>query len=428
MRSARLAGTRPGTVAGMIRGTAAARIATIYGVAATVWILLSDRAALALFGDAALLSWVQTVKGLGFVAASAMLILALIRRERTRWLAAEAAERQMAMRYQAVFRASPAGILITDLSEERYEDANDRFLRLSGYRRDDIVGRSVADVSLWVAPAERRALLAELRSKRRLLERTVLLRRADGSVRTMLWSAALLDLGGRERMLTAMVDLTERAEAYEQTLAGWAAALDLRDHETAGHAQRVTELAVALGRRLGVDESGLIALRWGALLHDIGKIGVPDSILNKPGPLDDEEWEVMRAHPGIARELLAPISFLGDAIDVPAHHHERWDGRGYPDGLAGEAIPLAARIFAVVDVWDALRSDRPYRRAWTPEAVTRHLRENAGHHFDPKVAEAFLAMVVAGEVDEVSAEVDADAPTISSEGTTPRSRPGSRRS
>lgn len=179
----------------------------------------------------------------------------------------------------------------------------------------------------------------------------------------------------------------------------------------------MTDLTVALGERLGVDEAGLIALRWGALLHDIGKIGVPDRILNKPGPLDDDEWEVMRAHPGIARELLAPIAFLGDAIDVPAHHHERWDGRGYPDGLAGEEIPLAARVFAVVDVWDALCSDRPYRRAWTAEAVTRHLRENAGHHFDPAVVEAFLAMVEAGEVSRGA---------ISSAGTTPRSRPGSR--
>lgn len=222
-------------------------------------------------------------------------------------------------------------------------------------------------------------------------------------------------------MLTAMVDLTDRAEAYEQTLVGWAAALDLRDHETAGHAQRVTELTVALGRRLGVDEAGLISLRWGALLHDIGKIGVPDKVLNKPGPLDDAEWDVMRAHPGIARELLAPIAFLGDAIDVPTHHHERWDGGGYPDGLAGEEIPLAARIFAVVDVWDALCSDRPYRRAWTVEAVTRHLREQAGRHFDPHVVTAFLAMVEAGEVDE---EVDEEA--VSSAGTTPRSRPGSR--
>lgn len=401
----------------MFRGRAAARIATTYGVVAIVWILISDRAALALFGDASQLSWVQTVKGLGFVAASAILIYELIRRERTRWLAAEASERRMATRYEAVFRASPAGILITDLTEERFEDVNDRFLRLSGYHRDDIVGRKVADVGLWVTPDERRTVLDELRSKRRLLDRTILLRRADGSARTMLWSAALLDLGGRERMLTAMVDLTDRTEAYEQTLAGWAAALDLRDHETAGHAQRVTELAVALGERLGVSENGLIAIRWGALLHDIGKIGVPDKILNKPGPLDDEEWEVMRAHPGIARELLAPISFLQDAIDIPAHHHERWDGRGYPDGLAGEEIPLSARIFAVVDVWDALCSDRPYRRAWTPDAVTRHLGENAGHHFDPAVVEAFLAMVEAGEV---------AAEAISSEGTTRRSHPESR--
>ncbi len=398
----------------MFKGSAAARIATIYGVVATLWILLSDRAALAMFLDPSQLSRGQTLKGLGFVIASAVLIYALIRRERRRWIAAEASEHDMAMHYQAIFMASPAGIVITDLADDRLEDVNDRFLRLSGYRRDDIVGRAMTDVELWVAPEERAAAVAEVRSKGRLVDRTGLLRRADGSVRTMLWSAVLLDQGGRQRMLAAMVDVTDRAEAYEQTLAGWAAALDLRDHDTAGHAQRVTELAVALGERLGMDRDELTALRRGALLHDIGKIGVPDKILNKPGPLDEEEWAVMRAHPEIARELLAPISFLQDSIDIPAHHHERWDGAGYPDGLAGEAIPLAARIFAVVDVWDALCSDRPYRSAWATEAVTRHVRENAGRHFDPQLAAAFLAMVEAGEVSERA---------VSSAGTTPRSHP-----
>lgn len=400
----------------MFKDSAAARIAAIYGVVATIWILLSDRAALAMFLDPSQLSWGQTFKGLGFVVASSVLIYALIRRERRRWMAAKASERQMAMHYQAIFMASPAGIVITDLADDRYEDVNDRFLRLSGYRRDEIVGRHVTDVELWVAPEERRAAVDELRTKGRLLDRTGLLRHADGTVRTMLWSAVRLDLEGRERLLTAMVDLTERAEAYEQTLAGWAAALDLRDHETAGHAQRVTELAVALGERLGMDRTELTSLRRGALLHDIGKIGVPDRILNKPGSLDDDEWAVMRTHPEIARELLASIAFLEDAIDVPAHHHERWDGGGYPDGLAGEAIPLAARIFAVVDVWDALRSDRPYRSAWTTDAVVRHVREGAGRHFDPRVVDAFLAMV---EGDEGASS------EVSSAGTTPRSRPES---
>jgi putative nucleotidyltransferase with HDIG domain len=213
----------------------------------------------------------------------------------------------------------------------------------------------------------------------------------------MLWSAERMMVDGRERLVTAMVDLTERTEAYEETLVGWARALDLRDHETAGHAVRVTHLAEALGRRSGLDEERLMYLRWGALLHDIGKIGIPDAVLNKPGRLNDEEWAMMRRHPEVAGELLRPISFLAPALDVPTCHHERWDGSGYPSGLAGEAIPRAARIFAVVDVWDALLSDRPYRPAWTRDAARAHLEREAGRLFDPAVVSAFLAMIEAGE-------------------------------
>ncbi len=184
----------------------------------------------------------------------------------------------------------------------------------------------------------------------------------------------------------------ELSEAYDATMAGWIHALDLRDHETEGHAQRVTDLTVRLARALGLADEQLVHLRRGALLHDIGKIGVPDAILRKPGPLSDEELAIMRRHPAEAYEMLKSIEFLKPALDIPYCHHERWDGTGFPQGLAGEAIPLAARIFAVVDVWDALLYDRPYRAAWPRDRVREHLRSLAGNHLDPHVVEVFLAM------------------------------------
>ncbi len=180
--------------------------------------------------------------------------------------------------------------------------------------------------------------------------------------------------------------------AYDSTIEGWARALEMRDMETKGHSQRVTEMTLRLARSMGVDEDDIVHFRRGALLHDIGKMGIPDSILHKPGPLDDSEWEVMRKHPEYAFNLLFPISYLRPALEIPHYHHEKWDGSGYPRGLSGEAIPLGARIFAIVDVWDALSSDRPYRKAWKPERVRKYLQEQAGTHFDPQVVEAFLKM------------------------------------
>ncbi|HEY0070104.1 MAG TPA: HD domain-containing phosphohydrolase, partial [Chloroflexia bacterium] len=181
--------------------------------------------------------------------------------------------------------------------------------------------------------------------------------------------------------------------AYDRTLEGWSGALDLRDRETEGHTQRVTEMAVRLARVLGVSESALLHLRRGALLHDIGKMGIPDAILLKPGPLTDEEWAIMKRHPVYAYELLAPIEFLRPALDIPYCHHEKWDGTGYPRGLQGEQIPFSARIFAIADVWDALSSDRPYRAAWPQEKVREHIASLSGTHFDPQVVEEFLKMV-----------------------------------
>ena len=181
--------------------------------------------------------------------------------------------------------------------------------------------------------------------------------------------------------------------AYDTTLEGWSRALDLRDRETEGHSQRVTEMTVRLARALRIPDSEIPHIRRGALLHDIGKMGIPDSILLKPGPLSDAEWEIMRRHPMYAYELLRPINFLRLAIYIPYHHHEKWDGTGYPRGLKGEAIQMAARIFAIVDVWDALISERPYRPAWAREKVLAHIKQESGKSFDPQVVEAFIELI-----------------------------------
>ncbi len=185
----------------------------------------------------------------------------------------------------------------------------------------------------------------------------------------------------------------ELALAYDTTIEGWARALELRDMETEGHSQRVTELTLELARDLGFSEEDLVHIRHGSLLHDIGKMGVPDSILHKPGPLDEGEWAIMHQHPVYAYQLLRPIAYLQPALDIPYAHHEKWDGSGYPRGLKGEHIPLAARIFAVVDVWDALCSDRPYRPAWSVERALDYIKNESGTHFDPRVVEAFLKFV-----------------------------------
>ena len=181
--------------------------------------------------------------------------------------------------------------------------------------------------------------------------------------------------------------------AYEATIAGWSHAMDLRDRETEGHSQRVTELTVQLAEAYGLDEDSIHQIRRGALLHDMGKIGVPDAILHKPDKLTDDEWVIMRKHPQFAYEMLYPLEYLRPAIDIPYCHHEKWDGTGYPRKLKGEDIPLAARLFAIVDVWDAVTSDRPYRPAWTKETALTYIHEQSGKHFDPQVVETFFKVI-----------------------------------
>jgi PAS domain S-box-containing protein/putative nucleotidyltransferase with HDIG domain len=183
---------------------------------------------------------------------------------------------------------------------------------------------------------------------------------------------------------------TELFQAYDATIEGWSRALELRDDVTEGHTQRVAVLTVKLARLFGLSDEELVRVRWGALLHDIGKMGIPDGILLKHDTLTKAEWVTMKKHTAFAYEMLSPISYLRSALDIPYAHHEKWDGTGYPLGLKGDQIPLVARIFAVADVWDALRTDRHYRTSWTVKKVREHLLSLSGTHFDPHVVKVCL--------------------------------------
>jgi putative nucleotidyltransferase with HDIG domain/PAS domain S-box-containing protein len=191
---------------------------------------------------------------------------------------------------------------------------------------------------------------------------------------------------------------SDLAEAYDTTLEGWARALELRDKETEGHSRRVTEITLKIARAMKITEEDIEQIRRGAILHDIGKMSVPDEILHKPGKLTSQEREIIMGHPETAYKLLSPIPFLKKALEIPYSHHEKWDGSGYPQGLRGEEIPLAARIFAIADVWDALGSDRCYNRAWPREKVITHFAEQSGRHFDPVIVNTFFGLIEKGEI------------------------------
>ncbi|MEM3489347.1 MAG: HD domain-containing phosphohydrolase, partial [Nitrososphaerota archaeon] len=206
-------------------------------------------------------------------------------------------------------------------------------------------------------------------------------------------------LGDSFNQMAASLEQRERdlLESYDATIEGWSRALDLRDKETEGHTRRVTEMTVKLAIAAGMREEEIQHVRRGALLHDIGKMGIPDQILLKPDKLTEEEWVIMRQHPVYAFELLSPIAYLRPALDIPYCHHEKWDGSGYPRGLKGEQIPVAARLFAVVDVWDALLSDRPYRPRWPRDKVIEYIKMQSGKHFDPLAVELFLGLINKGQ-------------------------------
>ena len=217
----------------------------------------------------------------------------------------------------------------------------------------------------------------------------------DGSTDSVMEiQTASRDITERKNAERALISAHERLqEAYQKTIEGWARALDLRDRETEGHTQRVTELTVKVAEALGLSQEEITHIRRGALLHDMGKIAIPDNILQKPGTLTEDEWEKMRLHPMYAYEMLSPIAYLQPALEIPLCHHEYWDGSGYPRGLKGEEIPLSARLFTIVDVWDALSSDRRYRKKMARNEVLKYMREKSGNLFDPKLLDVFLSVI-----------------------------------
>ncbi len=221
---------------------------------------------------------------------------------------------------------------------------------------------------------EKRRLIEENRSYQEHLEDLVELRTGE--------------LVEKHREVEHLYD--DLQDSYESSLQALVTALDFRDNETQGHSYRVVEYAVIVAKEMGIEEPELTWIRRGAILHDVGKIGIPDSILKKPGKLDEAEWEEMKRHPEMGFRMLQHIRFLEPALDIVMSHQERFDGTGYPRGLQGEEIPLGARIFAVVDTFDAMTSDRPYRKALTIEDARSEIREWSGRQFDPDVAEAFL--------------------------------------
>ncbi len=370
-----------------------------------------------------------------------------IARDISSLIEAESALRKSEEKFRRIFEASALGISITDLSGN-FMDGNPAIEKMLGYALEEYRTLSVSDISHPDDLQENLQMLAEYLSGERnsfSIEKRV--KRKDGSI---VWgkliSTVVRDENGEPLFTIGMLeDITNRKQseekekliqselqrllldadqsrkamlsviedqritekelkritndllmAYDSTLQGWSNALELREHETAGHSRRVVSLTLKIARALGLEEEKLAHIERGALLHDIGKMGIPDNVLLKPGPLNDEEWVIMKKHPIYAYNLLSRIDFLEQAIDIPYSHHEHWDGSGYPQGLSGEDIPLAARIFAVVDIWDALGADRPYRQAWTQTKILNYIQEISGKQLDPKIVEVFLNIIETG--------------------------------
>jgi PAS domain S-box-containing protein len=307
---------------------------------------------------------------------------------------AEQALRESEAHMRVFADATFEGIAIS--VDERIVENNEQFARMLGYATLEIAGTKIEQL---VAPESIELIRKHIAEQYSKPYEAVLLRKDGTSVPVEVHGKPFKYRGQMAR-LSAVRDLTELkrqnlelALAYDVTLEGWSKALDLRDKETEGHSLRVTEMTIRLARAMGLSNEELASIRQGALLHDVGKLGIPDNILLKEGQLTDEERVIMCKHPTYAYEWLSTIAYLRPALDIPYCHHEKWDGSGYPRGLQGDAIPLAARLFAVVDVYDALTSDRPYRQAWAKEKVLEYINDQKGKHFDPQVVEIFMQML-----------------------------------
>jgi PAS domain S-box-containing protein len=316
-----------------------------------------------------------------------------------------------------VFEAMVEPVVILD-KQNKIADINSSMLALLGRTANEVIGESAKDVfddfpipiKLYTHVSYARAEAAfELGGLNIHYELTVwplynARKEMTGRIYISHDITALKQLENELRKLNTELEdrvrarTWELADAYDTTLEGWARTLELRDKETEGHSRRVTDTTLKIAMAMGIRDDYLEQIRRGAILHDIGKMGVPDDILHKPGSLTDEEREIIRRHPKIAYDLLSPIPFLKKALEIPLSHHERWDGTGYPQGLKEHAIPMSARIFAIADVWDALSSDRPYNKPWPREKAIEYFINEAGRHFDPRVVNIFLGLVEKGEI------------------------------
>ena len=324
-------------------------------------------------------------------------------------IAGEEALRNSQEIFSKAFHTSPDAVNINRLSDGMYININQGFTDMTGYSRDEVIGVSSLDLNIWANEADRARLVKGLQKNGEVNNLEAEFRFKDGTVKTGLMSARVIEIEHEQCILSITRDISERKrteiellqthtqleEAYDATLEGWVRALELRENDTADHSRRVVELTISMAKRFGITGVALTHTRRGALLHDIGKIGVPDSILLKPGALSAEEWIIMRYHPVYARDLLQKIAYLVPAMDIPYSHHERWDGKGYPRGISAEEIPLVARIFSVIDVYDALLSNRPYRPPWQEQDVKQYLIDQKGLQFDPQVVDEFLKFIEA---------------------------------
>ena len=312
--------------------------------------------------------------------------------------------RESERRFRAMFEQAGIGVTLTDSHTGQFIKVNQKFSSMVGFSSEELEGGITSEEITY--PDDLPATLMNLDQLRKGEVREFTLEKRyvckDQSLIWILLTASALWEPGKTptQHIAFSQDITARKQAevaqqrsYDETIEGWSRAMDLRDKETERHTQRVKDLSLALARLAGLPESELVHIRRGALLHDIGKLGVPDEILTKPGRLTDEEWVSMRKHPRLAYDLLQSIEYLRPALAIPYCHHEKWDGSGYPCQLKGEEIPLAARLFTIVDVWDAITNDRPYSKAWPLEEARAYIQNQSGSHFDPRVVAWFLQLL-----------------------------------
>jgi PAS domain S-box-containing protein len=346
--------------------------------------------------------WVESVSRAIFDQATKKMIeIQVASREITQRMRMENELRDSEQRLRTVVTNVPIVLFAID-RQGIFTFCDGKGLGLLGLRSGQVVGQSVFDVYRDYPEVIKDIRLA---LGGNAFASTV----AIGPIYFEVWYSPLRD---NDRQVIGVIgvatDITERrkaeieiqqthrslAEAYDATIKGWSRAMDLRDRETEGHSERVAVMTLQLACAMGIPDERLIHIQRGALLHDMGKMAIPDAILHKPGPLDENEWAIMRKHPEYAVDMLEPVEYLRPALTIPLCHHERWDGTGYPRGLKGEAIPLEARIFTIVDVWDALAYDRVYRPAWPRQQLIPYIQAEAGQHFDPRVVEMFMKLFV----------------------------------